>query len=68
MGKRRRVFDSIMFQTCYDGTISCECGGDLCVCGADGQDCLGCEKCEGRDDQDFDEPEQPHHQNCSEKS
>jgi hypothetical protein len=25
--------------------IVCYCGGDLCVCGLDGEDCLGCDDC-----------------------
>lgn len=28
------------------GMIICHCGGDLCVCGADGSPCPGCEECE----------------------
>lgn len=37
------------FLTPYcDGWASlvCYCGGDLCVCGMDGEDCPGCEECE----------------------
>lgn len=30
---------------CVDGTLMCNCGGDLCVCGMDGEPCPGCEMC-----------------------
>jgi len=35
------------------GTLSCHCGGDLCVCGRDGEECFGCPDCEPCDDDDF---------------
>lgn len=52
------------------GTMVCHCGGDLCVCGTDGEDCFGCEKCEAtRDDIDGDLsgplPEETHSQDRS---
>ena len=28
------------------GDIRCRCGGDLCVCGCDGELCGGCERCD----------------------
>lgn len=42
-----------MFKAYCDGygTLVCHCGGDLCVCGDDGQDCFGCEKCDRPDDE-----------------
>lgn len=47
------------------GMLVCHCGGDLCVCGEDGQDCYGCEKCAGRDEEDFeDEPRQTWCDDC----
>lgn len=49
MGKRRQVF----YECNGLGTLDCYCGGDLCVCGMDGQDCFGCEKCEDRDGDDY---------------
>jgi hypothetical protein len=60
MGKRR-VFGDEAVCDGY-GMLSCECGGDLCVCGADGEDCYGCEKCADRDDDDdyFEEPTTGH--------
>ncbi len=33
--------------------LSCKCGGDLCVCGLDGEDCPGCLDCNyGYEDED----------------
>jgi hypothetical protein len=38
---------SFTFARCNgDGIIDCFCGGDLCVCGLDGDQCPGCEECE----------------------
>ncbi len=34
------------------GTILCNCGGDLCVCGLDGSECPGCQNCFDYDDFD----------------
>lgn len=36
------------------GMMVCHCGGDLCVCGTDGEDCLGCEKCDREDEEEYD--------------
>lgn len=33
------------------GFVVCWCGGDLCVCGLDGEACPGCDECKG----DFDD-------------
>jgi hypothetical protein len=38
------------------GSLVCHCGGDLCVCGSDGEQCIGCEKCEREDDYYEDDP------------
>lgn len=36
------------------GWIRCYCGGDLCVCGNQGEiECYGCPDCEGDDDDDW---------------
>jgi hypothetical protein len=45
------------------GMLVCHCGGDLCVCGEDGQDCYGCEKCAGRDEDEYleDDPSKEGH-------
>lgn len=33
-------------ETCEGtGFLICNCGGDLCVCGMDGEPCPGCEDC-----------------------
>lgn len=33
------------------GYQHCYCGGDFCVCGNQGEiECMGCEDCEGEDD------------------
>lgn len=50
MGKRP-VFKSEAYCDGY-GSMVCHCGGDLCVCGEDGDQCIGCEKCD-RDDLGF---------------
>ena len=42
---------------CSGGIMICRCGGDTCFCGLDGQACLGCDKCDGPDDEDA--PESP---------
>jgi hypothetical protein len=35
------------------GYFDCHCGGDLCVCHNHGEvDCVGCQDCEGYDDED----------------
>lgn len=34
------------------GTLECYCGGDMCVCGLDGEQCLGCPDCEGLHDEE----------------
>lgn len=48
---KRRLFQSAGEARCDGfGMLLCRCGGDLCVCGDDGEDCYGCEKCEGRDE------------------
>lgn len=46
-------------ETCGgSGVIDCHCGGDLCVCHNHGEvECLGCEECEGGDDEQHEEPE-----------
>lgn len=36
------------------GTLACDCGGDLCVCGLDGEQCPGCPDCDLNDDADAD--------------
>lgn len=36
------------------GFFACFCGGDLCVCGADGETCPGCPDCEECDPEDED--------------
>lgn len=33
--------------------ISCNCGGDLCVCGRDGDECMGCQDCHEDDADDY---------------
>lgn len=43
------------------GTMVCHCGGDLCVCGTDGEDCFGCEKCAHLEDDDSDDLMPPGH-------
>ena len=41
------------------GTLTCHCGGDLCVCGLDGVECLGCPDCEPNDEEDDDDDFNP---------
>jgi hypothetical protein len=36
------------------GTLTCYCGGDLCVCGLDGEECPGCPDCEGLEEEQED--------------
>ncbi|QIX61845.1 hypothetical protein HER32_11900 [Hymenobacter sp. BT18] len=36
---------------------SCHCGGDLCLCGRDGEECMGCPDCEGDGSEDSSEPD-----------
>lgn len=38
------------------GIMRCHCGGDLCVCGDDGEQCVGCENCERFDDEYEEDP------------
>lgn len=33
------------------GFLVCFCGGDLCICGLDGEVCPGCHECDG--DRDY---------------
>ena len=37
------------------GIRNCECGGDLCVCGNNGEaECIGCPDCEGLEEDEVD--------------
>lgn len=48
-----------MARTCNGyGTLLCHCGGDLCVCGRDGEECPGCPDCEAVEREAEDEEEQ----------
>ncbi len=48
----RIVRDSLNMPYCDGwGTIVCYCGGDLCVCGMDGESCPGCDECKQTDDE-----------------
>lgn len=38
------------------GILRCRCCGDLCLCGLDGEECYGCDKCE-RPDELYEEDE-----------
>lgn len=43
------------------GSLVCHCGGDLCVCGTDGEPCPGCEECESDyfdEDEDYSDEEE----------
>ena len=43
---------------CYGyHVISCDCGGDLCVCGRDGEQCLGCPDCHNDGSEDSPDPD-----------
>lgn len=33
------------------GSLVCNCGGDICACGMDGQPCPGCDGCKQTDDE-----------------
>ncbi len=49
---------------CYGyGSLSCHCGGDLCVCGLDGEECLGCPDCE-REEEDEEANRMPDCEQC----
>jgi len=37
------------------GFLTCDCGGGVCLCGLDGEDCPGCSGCQDYDDEDKDE-------------
>lgn len=57
----RHMDGGVMWHAAHDrercdghGWITCNCGGDLCICGNGGDiECDGCEDCEPSDDEDY---------------
>jgi hypothetical protein len=48
------LLNEVMSQGCSGtGFVVCFCGGDLCVCGLDGQECMGCHECSRVVDEDW---------------
>lgn len=58
------LLNEVMSRGCEGyGFVICFCGGDLCVCGLDGQLCPGCNECKWEDwQQEIDETEEEYRQ------